>query len=78
MDELLSNYEQLSILNQNIEELQPELNKREKILLEERILNDDPLTLQEIGEKYGITREAVRQAEVRLLKKIKDKMLEKG
>jgi RNA polymerase sigma-32 factor len=44
------------------------------ILLEERILNDDPLTLAEIGEKYGITREAVRQAETRLMKKIKDRM----
>ena len=61
-------------LNKKIDELRPTLNEREKILLEERILNDEPLTLQEIGEKYGITREAVRQAEVRLMKKIKDKM----
>lgn len=70
----LAREEQLKILNEKVEELRPTLNEREKILLEERILNDDPLTLQEIGEKYGITREAVRQAEVRLMKKIKDKM----
>ena len=33
--------------------------------------------LREIGEKYGITREAVRQAEARLMKKIKDQYTEK-
>jgi len=36
------------------------------------VLNDEPLTLQEIGEKYKITREAVRQNEVRLINKIKE------
>lgn len=76
LDEVLAKEEQLQILKQKIEELRPELSAREKIILEERILNDDPLTLQEIGEKYGITREAVRQMEARLLKKIKSKMAE--
>lgn len=74
LDELLAKEEQLQILKEKIEELRPELSDREKIILEERILNDAPLTLQEIGEKYGITREAVRQMEARLLKKIKNKM----
>lgn len=65
--------EEVQLLSHKIEELRPELNERELILLEERLLNDAPLTLQEIGEKYGITREAVRQAEARLMKKIKEK-----
>jgi RNA polymerase sigma-32 factor len=73
MVEELSRHQNLERLKEKIEELRPELNERETILLEERLLNDEPLTLQEIGEKYGITREAVRQAEVRLMKKIKDK-----
>jgi len=71
--EEISLNENIERLHEKIEELKPELNERELILLEERLLNDEPLTLQEIGEKYGITREAVRQAEVRLMKKIKDK-----
>lgn len=74
LDEVLAKEQQLQILKEKIEEIRPELSAREKIILEERILNDDPLTLQEIGEKYGITREAVRQMEARLLKKIKNKM----
>ncbi|MGZ3843630.1 MAG: sigma-70 family RNA polymerase sigma factor [Bdellovibrio sp.] len=76
LDEVLAREEQLEILKKKIEEIRPELSDREKIILDERILNDDPLTLQEIGEKYGITREAVRQMEARLMKKIKTKMEE--
>ncbi len=68
----ISKREEISLLTDTIEHLRPQLSDREKIILEERILADEPLTLQEIGEKYGITREAVRQMEARLMKKIKD------
>ncbi len=74
LDEQLAKQEQLAILKEKLEEIRPELSEREKIILDERILNDEPLTLQEIGEKHGITREAVRQMEARVLKKIKTKM----
>ncbi len=75
IDEQIDNREQLSLLKSKIEELRPELNEKEMIILEERILADEPLTLQEIGEKYGTTREAVRQMEARVLKKIKERFL---
>jgi RNA polymerase sigma-32 factor len=75
LDDRLAREEQLQILKEKIEEIRPELSDREKIILDERILNDEPLTLQEIGEKYGITREAVRQMEARLMKKIKTRMV---
>ncbi len=75
LDEALARLEQLELLKEKIEDIRPQLNEKELILLDERILNDQPLTLQEIGEKYGITREAVRQTEARLIKKIKDRML---
>lgn len=71
-DDEISKQEEISHLTEAIESLKPQLSEREKIILEERILADEPMTLQEIGEKYGITREAVRQMEARLMKKIKD------
>ena len=43
----------------------------EKELFATRILSDDPASLKDIGKNYNITREAVRQAEQRLLKKFK-------
>lgn len=47
------------------------LNQKEMDILDNRLLSDSPLTLQEIGEKYGISRERVRQLEERLIKKLK-------
>ena len=67
--------ENLHQLGDSIETLRPDLNQRELFVLDNRLLSDEPLTLQEIGNRYGITREAARQMEARLLKKIREKML---
>lgn len=73
MEDALAREEMIKLLQSKVSELEPGLSEREKIILHERLLNEEPLTLQEIGEKYGITREAVRQMEARLIKKIKEK-----
>ena len=72
MEDAFAREEMINLLRTKLSELEPGLSEREKIILHERLLNEEPLTLQEIGEKYGITREAVRQMEARLIKKIKD------
>lgn len=48
------------------------LNQRERAILDERILSDDPLTLQALGDRFGTTREAVRQSEARLMSRLKE------
>ena len=48
------------------------LTDRELALLDERILSEAPVTLQEIGDRFGTTREAARQAESRLMKRLKE------
>lgn len=75
VDDQIAAQEEISLLREKLEELRDDLSEREKIILEERLLADEPLTLQEIGEKHGITREAVRQMEARLMKKIRDRYL---
>jgi RNA polymerase sigma-32 factor len=77
-DVSLAKKEEVGHLTEAIEAIRDQLNDKEKIILEERLLSDEPLTLQEIGEKYKITREAVRQAEARLMKKIKDEFTKKN
>ena len=47
------------------------LKNKELVIFRERILADTPLTLREIGEIYGITRERVRQIEEIVKKKIR-------
>ena len=52
------------------------LNERELAILDERLLSEDPVTLQAIGDRFGTTREAVRQAEVRLMSRLKSHLQE--
>jgi len=59
------------ILQQKIEGFKSELKPVEIEILEKRILSESPQSLQEIGDQRGVTREAVRQSEQRLLKKFK-------
>jgi RNA polymerase sigma-32 factor len=54
------------------------LKDRERFIIENRILSEKPLTLEELGEKYNISRERVRQIETAALKKMKGVLKEKG
>ncbi len=74
LDDQLALDEQINLLKKAIEVVRPNLTEKEKIILDERLMNDEPLTLQEIGEKYKISREAVRQNETRLINKIKQEL----
>jgi RNA polymerase sigma-32 factor len=51
------------------------LGERELAILDERMLSEDPATLQAIGDRFGTTREAVRQAETRLMARLKEHLM---
>jgi RNA polymerase sigma-32 factor len=59
------------LLRDRMEQFAKGLKDKELVIYRERLLNEDPLTLREIGEKYGISRERVRQIEERVKKKLK-------
>jgi RNA polymerase sigma-32 factor len=50
------------------------LTERERHILTQRRLQDEPVTLGELAVKHGISRERVRQIEVRALEKLKRAM----
>jgi len=50
------------------------LSGKELVIFRERLREENPKTLQEIGDAYGITRERVRQLEARVLEKLKEYM----
>jgi RNA polymerase sigma-32 factor len=54
-----------------LDKLQVTLNDKEKAILADRLLSDEPLTLQDIADRFGVSRERVRQIEVALLKKMR-------
>ncbi len=64
-----SQYRQL--ISEKMELFAKTLKDKELAIYRERLLNEEPLTLREIGETYGISRERVRQIEERVKKKLK-------
>ncbi len=62
-------YQQL--LREKMELFAKSLKDKEVVIYRERLINEEPLTLREIGERYGISRERVRQIEERVKKKLK-------
>jgi len=47
-----------------------DLTERERDIIQARRLQDDPATLEELSQKYGVSRERVRQIEVRAFEKL--------
>ena len=52
------------------------LSDRDQQILEERILAEEPRTLAELGEDFGVSRERVRQLEAKLVKRLRAYMEE--
>jgi RNA polymerase sigma-32 factor len=48
------------------------LDERDRRIVDERILAEEPKTLQEMGDEFGITRERVRQLEARVVARLRD------
>lgn len=68
----------LRILRKEVSFIEKELNERDAYIFHNRIMSEDPITLQDVGDKYGITRERARQLEARVIKKIKDRIIAAG
>ena len=70
-EELLGEYEEHQHRSAEVSQALAVLNERERHIIEHRILTEEPLTLQEIADGYGISRERVRQLENNALKKLR-------
>jgi len=70
----LAEDEERSIRMGLLEEAMTELTDRERHILTERRLKDDPTTLEELAGQYGVSRERVRQIEVRAFEKLQKAM----
>jgi RNA polymerase sigma-32 factor len=77
VDVLASNQE-MSLFKEYLDEFKQSLNERELKIFQDRLLAEVPLTLQDIGDRYGVTRERARQIESRIMQKLKQFVREKG
>ncbi|OGP74245.1 MAG: RNA polymerase subunit sigma-70 [Deltaproteobacteria bacterium RBG_16_49_23] len=73
-EELLAQEEEKGIREVEVRKALKRLNEKEVFIIKNRIMSDEPLTLQEIGTHLKLSRERVRQIESEALKKLKKEM----
>jgi len=68
--------QELALLKKHLAGFMDSLKPRDKEIFKNRLLREAPMSLQEIGDLYGVSRERIRQVESRLLDKLKVYMSE--
>jgi RNA polymerase sigma-32 factor len=71
-DEQIADHQLKTLFRAKLAEFIKTLDERDEDILRNRILSDTPLTLDDLGAKYGITKERTRQLEVRIIKRLRD------
>jgi RNA polymerase sigma-32 factor len=64
-----------ALLRKIARQIKKDLNSREKDILESRLLSGQPITLKILGNKYGVSRERIRQVEMRITEKLRVHLL---
>ncbi len=70
-DESLESEELRNILKENLEEFAKQLKEKELAVFKERMFSETPKTLQEVADKFGLTRERARQIESQVIDKLR-------
>lgn len=71
-DQAIEDLQFSTLIREKVEAFGLTLKNRDREIFELRTIAEDPLTLQEIGDRYGITRERARQIERRIMDRLKD------
>ena len=74
-DQTVAEAQEADVRHSMLVDAMDDLNDREKHILTERRLTDDPKTLEELSQVYGVSRERVRQIEVRAFEKLQKAMM---
>ena len=74
IEEELSWRENLKLLEENLSGFVAQLSVRDREIFQKRLLDEAPMSLQSIADLYGVTRERIRQIEVRLIHSLKEYM----
>ncbi len=77
-DDQVADSELLEIFEEHLIQFKATLKGRDLDVFNDRLMAEKPFTLQEIGDRYGISRERARQIEARILKNLKDFVRKKG
>lgn len=76
-DERLGSEQLKALFRENLNAFAQTLEGKERYIFEHRLTADEPLTLQDIGDKYGVSRERARQIEAALINRMREFMRER-
>ena len=75
VEEKIAKKQEAAYKNAILQQCLAKLNEREQFIVKNRLLKEEPMTLSEVGEKFGISRERVRQIEEAAFKKLQNLVL---
>ena len=75
-EENLADAELRQVFLEKVQGFAGDLDERDRQILDERILAEEPKTLQELADEFSVSRERVRQLEVRLVNRLRDYLKE--
>jgi len=75
-EDTLGVHEENAILHEKLDDVRKTSNDKECYIIENRLLSEEPESLQEIGTRFGVSRERIRQLEARVMKKLKESVLQ--
>ena len=75
MEEEVSQRQLSELLRAELDKMKPRLTAKEKSILKNRFLGNPPQTLQQIADEFGVSREAIRQNEDRLMQKLRKRFI---
>jgi len=73
-DDGLAEVEEREIVQERVGKALSRLDVRERYIIEQRVMSEKPMTLKELGEHFGFSRERARQLEIRAKEKLKNEL----
>ena len=73
-DDEFADKEEAGLINERVKVALGRLDPRERFIIEQRVMNERPMTLKELGEHFGFSRERARQLEIRAKDKLKNEL----
>jgi RNA polymerase sigma-32 factor len=77
-DENLESNQLRDLVRKSAAAVEKTLNERDAFIFNHRLMAEEPITLQELGDKFGVTRERARQLEARVVDRIRDNLKQAG
>lgn len=72
LEETIAGEQMHQLVRNLLARFKPSLDGREQDILNERIVAEEPLTLKKLGDRYGVSRERIRQIEANIIRKLRN------